>query len=65
MVYDNDDVNLMGENKDTKKENTETLLDASKGLCMETNADKSKYKLTSFVTRIEDKVIVQRRGPNP
>jgi hypothetical protein len=38
-----DDVNLMGDNIDTKKKNTETLIDASKEVGLEINVEKTKY----------------------
>jgi hypothetical protein len=41
-----DDVNLLGDNIDTTKKNTETLTDASKAVS-QTNAEKTKYMLLS------------------
>jgi hypothetical protein len=38
-----DDVNLLGDNIDTIKKNTGTLIDASKEVGLEINADKTKY----------------------
>jgi hypothetical protein len=40
-----DDVNLLGNNLDTKKKNTQTLSDASKEVGLEINAEKTKYML--------------------
>jgi hypothetical protein len=42
-----DDVNLLGDNIDTIRENTETLIDASKEVGLEINVDKTKYMLPS------------------
>jgi hypothetical protein len=42
-----DDVNLLGDNIDTVKKNTETLIDASKEIDLEINVEKTKYMLLS------------------
>jgi hypothetical protein len=42
-----DDVNLLGNNIDTIKENMETLIDASKEVGLEINAEKTKHMLLS------------------
>jgi hypothetical protein len=42
-----DDVNLLGDNIDTIKKHTETLIDASKEIGLEINAEKTKYMLLS------------------
>jgi hypothetical protein len=39
--------NLLGDNKDTIKKNTETLMDASKEVGLELNAEKTKHMLLS------------------
>jgi hypothetical protein len=41
------DVNLLGDKIDTIKENTETLIDASKVVGLERNVEKTKYMLIS------------------
>jgi hypothetical protein len=42
-----DDVNLLGDNIDTIKKNTEALIDTSKEVGLEVNTEKSKYMLLS------------------
>jgi hypothetical protein len=42
-----DDVNLLGDNTDTIKKNTETLIDASKEVSLEINVEKTKHKFLS------------------
>jgi hypothetical protein len=43
-----DDVNLLGDNIDTIKKNMENLIDASKEVGLEINAEKTKYMLLSL-----------------
>jgi hypothetical protein len=42
-----DEVNLLGDNRDIIKKNTETLIDASKEVGLEINVEKTKYMLLS------------------
>jgi hypothetical protein len=46
LVYA-DDMNLLGDNIDTIKKDTETSIHASKEVCLEVNAEKTKYMLLS------------------
>jgi hypothetical protein len=46
MIYA-DDVNLLGDNIDAIKKNTEPLIDASKQVGLETNVQKIKHMLLS------------------
>jgi hypothetical protein len=42
-----DDVNLLGGSVNTIKENSETLLEANRDICLEINAEKTKYMIMS------------------
>jgi hypothetical protein len=42
-----DDVNLLADNINTRKKNTETITGASKEVGLEVNAEKTKYMLLS------------------
>jgi hypothetical protein len=46
LVYA-DDVNLLGDNIDTNKKNTQTLIDAGKEVGLEVNMEKTEYTLLS------------------
>jgi hypothetical protein len=46
LVY-SDDVNPLGDNINTIKKNTDTLIDASKGVILERNIEKTKHMLLS------------------
>jgi hypothetical protein len=46
LVYA-DDVNLLGDNIDTTKKKTRTLIDANKKVGLEVNIEKTKYMLLS------------------
>jgi hypothetical protein len=44
LVYA-DDVNLLGDSTNTIKENSETLIEASRDIGLEINAEKTKYMI--------------------
>jgi hypothetical protein len=43
-----DDVNLLGDNIDTRNKNTETIIDATKEVGLEVNIEKTQYMLVSW-----------------
>jgi hypothetical protein len=47
-----DDVNIVGENTDNIKKNTEALLDAIKAVGLEENPEKTTYMLKSHIQKI-------------
>jgi hypothetical protein len=53
LLAHTDDVNLLGNNIDTIKKNTKTLIDASKEIGLETNVEKTKYRVseTTFLPK--------------
>jgi hypothetical protein len=60
-------VNLLGDNIETIKKNTETLIDASKKVGLEINVEKTKYMLLSRhqnVGQNQDKKIANRSFAN-
>jgi hypothetical protein len=53
-----DDVNLLGDDIDTIKKNTETLFETSNEVDMEVNSEKTKYMCCCLLTRMEGKIMI-------
>jgi hypothetical protein len=50
-----DDINIVGENRETVKKNTEALLNAGKEVGIEMNPEKTKYMLVSHSQKVGQK----------
>jgi hypothetical protein len=51
-----DDVNLLGDNTDIIKKNTENVIDTRKGVGLEVNAEETNYELCVVVSAPECRV---------
>ena len=60
LVYA-DDVNMLGQNLQTIRENTEISIKASKDIGLEVNSDKTKYMITSRQQNIvqNQKIVIE------
>jgi hypothetical protein len=52
LLVNGDSVNLLGDNIDIRKKNTETLIDAGKEVGLEVNTEKTEYM---FLSRHQNK----------
>jgi hypothetical protein len=56
LLFYADDLNLLDDNLDTIKKNTETLIDASKEVGLDIDAEKTKY-MVCLISRMQGKII--------
>jgi hypothetical protein len=59
LIYADDD-NLLGDSVNTIKQNTETLLEASRDIGLEINAEKTKYMIMSRHTKLGQNQNIRR-----
>jgi hypothetical protein len=59
-----DDVNLLGDNVDTIKKNTDTFTDASKKVGLEINVEKTKYMLLSSHQNVGQNRDIEKANDN-
>jgi hypothetical protein len=58
LLVDADDMNLLGDNTDPRKKNTETLIDASKEDGLQVNAEKKLSICCCLITRMQCKIMI-------
>jgi hypothetical protein len=49
LVHDDDDDDILGENRNTLRKNTETLVESSRKIGLEVNAETTKYMVVSHL----------------